>query len=114
MKITKYETGYKVVRKRSLISCTVIGKNIAVRYKINEWVKPIKDCGPFCVFNTIEDAERFNHQMLASIYECLYERSSDRYVYIQIPYTAPEARPLLDLPTGTVLATKVKLIRGIR
>ena len=105
----KYTTGYKVVKKRSLISCVIVGKNIARQYKINKWVKPTKGNGPLCVFNTIEDARNFAWDF-HTIYECLYERSKERTVYVS---NSSEGRSLFLLPTGTILATKVKLIRRI-
>ena len=109
MKRIKYTTGYKVVKKRSLISCVIVGKNIARQYKVNKWVKPVKGNGPLCVFNTIENARNFKWD-LHTIYECLYERSLERNAYIK----NVERKHLLSLPQGTVLANKVKLIRRIR
>jgi len=112
MKRIKYETGYKVVKKRSLISCIIAGKNIARQYKLNEWVKPIKDNGPLCVFNTIEDAKDFKCNN-NTIYECLYEKSSEHKVYFHSGQRREE-RNIFYLPKGTVLATKVKLLKRIR
>ena len=104
----KYTTGYKVVKKRSLISCVIVGKNIARQYKVNKWVKPVKGNGPLCVFNTIENARNFKWD-LHTIYECLYEKSPEHRVYCSV-----EKRNIFDLPQGTVLATKVKLLRRVR
>ena len=114
MKRIKYTTGYKVVKKRSLISCVIVGKNIARQYKVNKWVKPVKGNGPLCVFNTIEDAEYFNHYMLDSIYECFYEESKKDVIYYISNLGNIVKRGLESLPTGTVLATRVKLIRRVR
>ena len=105
----KYETGYKVVKKQSLVSAIMQGKDYTLQYKVDKWVKPLKDNGPLCIFNTIEDAKNFKWDT-HTIYECLYERSLERNVYIK----NIERKHLLSLPEGTVLATKVKLMRRIR
>jgi len=103
-----YETGFKVVKKQSLVSAIIQGKDCTLQYKVNKWIKSRKGCGPLCVFNTIENAKDFkwdNH----TIYECLYEKSNEHKVYC-----GNEERSIFSLPQGTVLATKVKLIRRIR
>ena len=100
--------GYKVVRKRTLLSYIINGIGDVLRYKVNKWIKPRKGCGPICIFNTIEDAKKFkrdNH----TIYECLYERSPEHRVY-----NGNEGESIFHLPRGTILATKVKLLRRIR
>ena len=106
--MVKYETGYKVVKKRSLVSAIMMWTGNELQYKINEWIKPKKGCGPLCVFNTIEDAKNFKWSDHI-IYECLYEKSLEHKVYI-----GNEVKTIFDLPQGTVLATKVQLIRRIR
>ena len=105
--------GYKVVTKRTLMSYLDFTLG-SVKYKIHKWAKPIKGNGPLCVFNTIEDAEIFNHQMLASIYECFYEESELKTVYYHTAYNEIRRTTLGNLPKGTLLATKVQLIRGVR
>ena len=110
----KYETGYKVVRKRSLVSAVIEGRDKSLQYKINEWTKPVKGFGPLCVFDTIEDAEIFNYHMLDSIYECLYEESKKDAIYYINSWKNIIKKGLEFLPRGTVLATKVKLLRRVR
>jgi len=108
----KYETGYKVVRKRSLVSAVIEGRDKSLQYKINEWTKPVKGFGPLCVFDTIEDAKDFKWDN-DTIYECLYEKSSEHKVYFHSGQRREE-RNIFYLPKGTILATKVKLLRRIR
>ena len=108
-----YKTGFKVVKKRSLTSAVISGKDCALKYKVNKWVKPIEGNGPLCVFNSIEDAEDLNYHMLDSIYECLYEESKENTIYIATNNEISNKK-LENLPRGTVLATKVKLLRRIR
>ena len=105
--------GYKVVIKKALLSWNVLINGGGVKYKINKWTKPIKGNGPLCVFNTIEDAEDLNYYMLDSIYECLYEESKENTIYIATNNEISNKK-LENLPRGTVLATKVKLLRRIR
>ena len=104
----KYETGYKVVKKQSLVSAIIQGKDCALQYKVNKWIKSRKGCGPLCVFNTIENAKDFKWDN-QTIYECLYEKSNEHKVYC-----GNGERSIFSLPQGTILATKVELIRRIR
>ena len=110
----KYKKGYKVVTRRTLMSCNMLTLFGSVKYKVDKWVKPVKGFGPLCVFNTIEDAEYFNHYMLDSIYECFYEESKKDVIYYISNLGNIVKRGLESLPTGTVLATRVKLIRRVR
>ena len=108
----KYKMGYKVVKRYTLKSAIINfdGQIGTVRYKINEWVKPRKGCGPLCVFsyNGIDNAKLFAG-FSDSIYVCLYEQSEKSKVY-----TNDKRDVGLDgLPFGTILASKVKLIRRI-
>ena len=105
--------GYKVVIKRTLMSCNMLTLFGGIKYKVNKWVKPIEGNGPLCVFNSIEDAEDLNYHMLDSIYECLYEESKENTIYI-VTNNEISSKKLENLPRGTVLATKGKLIRRIR
>ena len=104
--------GYKVVKKYTLKSaivnfCNQIG---TVRYKINEWVKPGKGCGPLCVFsyNNIDSAKLFAGPR-DTIYECVYKQSEELQVYTK----DRRGTDLVGLPYGTRLAYRVKLIRRI-
>jgi len=109
--MTKYKKGYKVVQKYTLSSSAVIGYG-SIKYIRNVWVKPVKNCGPLCVFDNLEHAERFNHYMLDSIYECFYEPTDPmrHSVYVE----NHSSYSLCYLPIGTVLATKVKLTKRVR
>ena len=106
--------GYKVVTRRTLLSCNMLVTIGGVKYKINEWTKPVKGFCPLCVFDTIEDAEIFNYHMLDSIYECLYEESKKDAIYYINSWKNIIKKGLEFLPRGTVLATKVKLLRRVR
>ena len=106
--MTRYKKGYKVVQKRTLNSCNVIDG--AIKYRVNKWVVPLIHCGPLCIFKNIEDAGKFNHFMLDTIYECLYEESKGNVVYIK----DGRSYNIDHLPRGTVLATKVKLVKRVR
>jgi len=55
--MTKYKKGYKVVQKSTLISCSILNKGI--KYKVNDWVKPRKDCGPLCVFDSLSCIKKY-------------------------------------------------------
>ena len=102
--------GYKVVKKKSLISSTIFIHR--VKYRINEWVKPLKKCGPLCVFETKMDAFNFVDNILLdfySIYKCLYEPSEEKGAYVK---GYKEFKKTLNiLSKGTVLANRVKLIK---
>ena len=102
--------GYKVVKKKSLISSTIYIHRI--KYRINKWVKPLKNCGPLCVFKTKEDALNFVGTACLdfySIYECLYEPSEEKGVYVE--GWKEFKKTLRVLPKGTALANRVKLIK---
>ena len=104
--------GYKVVSKNELC-CIVVKK--CVKYRFNEWVEPSKNCGPLCVFNTLEEARKFSKSIISEyyIYECLYYPSNEWVVY----YPSNDhiygfcKTSLFQLPKGTVLANRVKLIK---
>ena len=98
----KYKKGYKVVMKRTLRSCSMVTLFGSVKYKVNEWVNPVKGFGPLCVFNYLFDAKRFNFYASGTIYECLYE-----------PNLIASSLHLYDLPPWTILASKVKLIKRV-
>ena len=105
----KYKKGYKVVQKRTLLSCSILSRGI--KYKINEWVRPNIYCGPLCVFDSLSDAKGFYSHNTDTIYECLYKSDTLKgSVYLEdLSYLNFD-----HLPYGTVLASKVKLIKRVK
>jgi hypothetical protein len=80
----------------------------SVEYKLYQAVEPKRGYGPLCVFRTRRQARRFKketHEDFVRIYRCVYWPSSKNQVWNQYGY-----RPIGDLPNGTVLADRVKLL----
>ncbi len=79
-------------------------------YSFRKFVKPMKGCGPFAVFKTKLAAVRFRdgNQMVV---KCKYVKSSEGNLYYYSE--GIKLRLWFDIPAGTVLASKVKLVRRL-
>lgn len=82
-----------------------------VRYYFSKWAKPKKGCGPLCVFSNYEDAEIFRGDLQLFIYECLYVPSP---IQNNIVWDKNYKYNEYKLPRGTVLATRVKLLKEVK
>lgn len=109
----KYKLGWKVVRKDStrkqrLVSA-VAGVNSRVEYQTSRWTKPKAAYGPLCLFKTRTKARIFKEQIFLPgetyIYKCKYLPS-----LVQCVWNKYWGWNILQLPEGTVLADKVKLL----
>lgn len=102
--------GYKVVeRTQEREYCSAIISR-RVYYKLHEWVYPIGGDGPLCVFKTFLDAHQFLLDYTDGsfvIMVCDYEPSALTSVWNS---QNPFVRDLEQLPVGTVLADRVKLV----
>ena len=105
----KTEKGWKVMLSVSdeLIS---IFSFAGVIYRANEWAVRPTECGPLCVFESLQNAIEFVvincRQDYGVIYACGYEPSDETSVWDhQIGYP----RTVQGLPPGTRLADRVKL-----
>jgi hypothetical protein len=109
---TKY--GYKVVSEvnGSKTSYTMIGLH---KYHINRWTVPMYNFGPLCVFSSKEAARVFlkrdyvGRTYHVAIYMCEYVPSDGVKIWTPRSYS----KLLAELPKGTHLAKKVKLIEKI-
>ena len=108
---------FKVVRREAdgrLISAAPLA--LALEYKIKRKIKPKKDCGPLCAFNTSECAKRwikkyqphFGLQLVA--YLAKAEPSSQKRIWGYYPNKKYSIR---RLPKGTVLCDSITLQREI-
>ena len=92
-----------------------------VEYKIGEWTMPLQGNGPLAVFDNMDNLLRFTdpgawHRN--RIFEAEYIRSTEHALWIDYKYIHPLERhiPAIgkvtrgDLPTGTVLASRVRLL----
>jgi len=119
-------TGYKVLyrdNQRKLYSSHLFfgrndycGKGRHLRYYLNKWTYPKNLCGPLTVFSRLEDAENFliglsgKRGVLNSslrIYMCEYDKSCENNVF---EYGEKGFCEYSDLPYGTILAKRVKII----
>ena len=95
-----------------------------VLYPVNEWVEPKDDCGPLALFDVLEDALKFHDYMKSSIFpplrlfKCEYEPSHETEIWhiltCNFNGTWKNVRSgtgLVKLPEGTVLASRVKLLK---
>jgi len=80
---------------------------VGVQYYVGKWVKRPKDQGPLALFNTLDTAKIFlTHWKIGScIYECQYEGSEDEILWWN------NIEVVDNLPLGTVLADKIKLVK---
>lgn len=77
----------------------------AVVYSIGEVTKPRYGCGPFAVFQTEDDANKFLEEpqgRLIQIYECEYEPSDEDRLYTP-------SKKWCAVPEGTAFAKSVTL-----
>ena len=85
-----------------------------VKYVANIWTAPDADCGPLCVFDTRDDAvawmNRVYHNSSKSIwmFPCEYTPSHKTRVWDTIGF----GDSLSDLPQGTRLATRIRILQG--
>lgn len=126
----EYPIGYKVLRVSGCELWSATGARSAVRYSQVLWTAPEKDNGPLCVFDTLKVAVDWKRAMESAdwikchrggpmyvIWECRYERSphdSIWFTYYSLgALKAPHEVLLHHLPTGTVLARKVRLLKEV-
>ena len=109
--------GWKVVdRTRGMGSWSCLFEFRNVFYLMNEWVKPQKGCGPLCVFETKLDALRFlgikqsdSYMIKRYVFPCLYYESKKKF-----PHDENKWCGVSVLPPGTVLASRVMLIKSTK
>lgn len=108
-----YEIGYKLVYLLpDGILCSAFADNYTI-YGIETETISREDCGPLCVFNTLETAlahrSYYNKKLL--VFKCNYIKSNRTEVYLD---RNPEYRLNIEkLPIGTVLSDKVILIEEV-
>lgn len=97
------EEGFKVVFVQGSELFSVCERLAEVAYAIGKVTKPLKNCGPLCVFDNEEDARKFKMGTDA-VYKCKYSRSKHDRVWNRDTSTS-----IMFLPKGTVLADEVIL-----
>lgn len=123
------EIGYKVV-DTYLRSCMILRaiaseSRYAVQYCENEWTFPVNSEMPLMVFENKELAEKFIEMEKPSyekwrLFECEFERSEKEWGWCFFSIAEQLRRKKYglypyfgDLPTGTILADKVRLLSEI-
>ena len=81
-------------------------------YQLARWVGRARSSGPLCVFNEVELARQFTNRLNCRVYECEYVPSKHTRVWRRGGWNV-SGQPLSDLPHGTVLAHKVKLLKKV-
>lgn len=102
----KTKIGYKVCDDQMH---SVLAYVNPVEYKLQEFIKPQKRCGPLCVFNDIEFALSFASGTTSRVFECEYIPSKKSKVWDD-----RRKEDLTWLPLNTVLASAVKLLEEIK
>lgn len=112
---TNVQRGWKVVRgggKRPFISgITTMAERRTVVYLRNRWIGPKRGMGPLCVFARRYEARSFRFEQMRTkkIVPCLYVPSAHKRIWDNF-----SSRPLNELPSGTMLASEVKIIVPVR
>lgn len=92
-----------------------------IQYKLNEWVKPNKNCGPIAVFESAKHIHEFlpyykhGSSRSSRIFLCEIKPSKKRTLWICGTSTHNKIVSRKDFfPKGTILADAVKLIKEIQ
>ena len=114
---------YKIVDKNLNSFYSLYLNSMSIKYKRKEWVKPIQEYAPLCVFEdmiSVRDFLKNNKLPNYDIFECAIEKSDkkwNRLVRLSEveKYTDKNIMSFwhADWPHGTVLADRVMLIRNI-
>ena len=106
--------GYKVVRNYDGVRRSFTMRMHATTYFEYKYAFPRKGFGALAVFDTLENATDFlvlhtNYDSDAEIWEVDFIKSKGKYLRNRV-----QRLPLSELPEGTILASKVKLVRLVR
>ena len=116
---------YKVVRiddEGKMLSAVVDDPEAIAEYKPGEWTEPPKKYGPLCCFRDIKTAKKWKTRLEEAcrqeIWECEIEEARRKalWKYLYCPLTKEWFKVTVctaDLPEGTVLADKVKLLKKV-
>lgn len=99
---------YKIVDKNLNSFYSSYLNSMSIKYKKKEWVKPIQEYAPLCVFEdmiSVRDFLKNNKLSNYDIFECAIEKSDKKWNRL--------VRLSADWPHGTILADRVMLIRNI-
>ncbi len=112
----KIKDGWKVVREwrrgnGKLISARGLGEVHTYSYK--KFIKPREGCGPFAVFKTKLAAREWYCSIDQKVVKCKYVESPEEDLYCPgtCRYEIRRNYGFARLPLGTVLASRVKLVR---
>ena len=105
MKNKHIKKGWKIIRDGGSY-CRARART--VKYSAERCTKPRKRMGPLCVFGDLRSAQLFNIRFSSGdIKECLYVPSKLKYIW-----DGHSSNHILDLPPGTVLANRVRLLEN--
>lgn len=128
--MAKIHQGFKVVSSYFRVTASVFDApteeihesfcsqlEVRVRYFTGSWtVRPV-NCGPLACFTNLQDATGWlgyyrkyvSWSRHATIFACEYKKSRAKSLWLRDRYKHKWRRPLIGLPSGTVLADSVKL-----
>lgn len=110
-----WKSGYKVVYPYDSALCSLVhipDRRRVVDYALRRTTKPRKGCGPLCVFRTLRRAKNWAVLWRGIAYKCLYKPSKHGRIW-GIVRPKEIGMRLVDLPRGTVLADRVRLMRKV-
>ena len=88
-----------------------------VRYFPGSWTVRRTGCGPLACFTNLQDAtswldyymKHVSSSKHATIFACEYKKSRAKSLWMRDRHNQKWLRPLIGLPSGTVLADSIKL-----
>ena len=117
----RYKKGFKVCYQNFLgkyQSAFLLGKN--TEYKIGEWTKRPKECGPLAIFKYLKNAKLFIKRTekitsMFAIFKCKYKESEEKELYY-INFCGKKLinNMLNGFPEGTILADKIKILKEVK
>jgi len=116
----KIEEGYKVIHKHingQRVSC-IYGIASTVYYIPDKFVEPRDGEGPLAVFRSLKDVRNFCRfpNKNREIWKCEYEPSTGKNLFsykCEWMRGKRKERHIVNLPLGTKLARRVKLIKKV-
>jgi len=110
--------GWKVVMRQDeeeLVYISLFERYRPCKYGLKKWTKPMKGWGPLCVFRSKYSATKFMREKLThglgyTLFPCEYSPSSRDKIWRKY-VNGVASRMLFTMPRGTVLATRVRLLK---
>lgn len=110
--------GWKVViqlDQEEVVYCSLFERYRPCVYGFKKWARPMAGWGPLCVFRSKYSATKFMREKLThglgyKLFSCEYSPSSQYKIWRKY-VNGVTSRELHTMPRGTVLATRVRLLK---